>query len=151
MADEAPLCARCGRPVAVNREWYDVFERMHWVCFHLEFEHGPDEGCGDPSCPMAATHANYLRDLGFEIREQAQSASAYARANRDDGFAQGVAHGFVVLSLMLHQADAFGIPPESLRLEGPRTRARPAVATASLGAEAIVIGRGLGIAFRAVR
>jgi hypothetical protein len=122
MSDEPSPCVRCGRPVVVNREWYDVFERMHWLCFHLEFEHGdhdPDEGCGDPSCPMAGTHANYLRDVGFELREQAQAATAYARSNRDDGFAQGVAHGYyVVLSLMLDQANAFGIPPESLRLEG---------------------------------
>jgi hypothetical protein len=32
-----------------------VFEQMHWVCFHYEFEHGddrdPDQACRDPSCP----------------------------------------------------------------------------------------------------
>jgi hypothetical protein len=122
MTDDAPPCARCGRPVVVSREWYEVFERMHYLCFHLEFEHGDhdaDEGCGVPGCPMAATHANYLGDVGRELREQALAARAYARENRDDGFAQGVAHGYyVVLSLMLQQANAFQIPPEVLRFEG---------------------------------
>jgi hypothetical protein len=122
MTDDAPSCARCGRPVVVNRESYDVFERMHYLCFHMEFEHGdhdPDEGCGVPGCPAATTYADYLRDLGGELREQAVAARAYARANRDDGFAQGVAHGYyVVLSLMLHQARAFQIAPQTLHLEG---------------------------------
>ena len=46
-------CVRCGRPVTVNASDYDLFERMHWLCFHLEFEHDadPDEHCADPSCP----------------------------------------------------------------------------------------------------
>ena len=41
-------CARCGREVRVNRDSFEVFERMHYVCFHYEFEHGgfdPDEEC----------------------------------------------------------------------------------------------------------
>lgn len=54
MSEESPpTCVRCGRPVAANAELYEVFERMHWLCFHLEFEHAgdPDVACGDPSCP----------------------------------------------------------------------------------------------------
>jgi hypothetical protein len=54
-ATDVPLCRRCGRPVRVNRERYDIFEQMHWICFHFEFEHtlefDPDEPCADPSCP----------------------------------------------------------------------------------------------------
>ncbi|MES2300315.1 MAG: hypothetical protein V4582_24990 [Pseudomonadota bacterium] len=36
-----------------NAESYDVFENMHWLCFHLEFEHSGDADtpCEDPSCP----------------------------------------------------------------------------------------------------
>jgi hypothetical protein len=34
-----PRCRRCGRPVRVYRDSYEVFERMHYVCFHYEFEH----------------------------------------------------------------------------------------------------------------
>lgn len=48
------LCVRCGKQVLKNRENYETFEKMHWLCFHLEFEHGgkdPDEECEDPSCP----------------------------------------------------------------------------------------------------
>ena len=53
MSEEAPKCVRCGRPVEINRELYQVFERMHWLCFHMEFEHegDPDASCRDPSCP----------------------------------------------------------------------------------------------------
>jgi hypothetical protein len=106
----------------VNRQWFEVFERMHWLCFHLEFEHGehdPDEACTDPSCPMAATLHNYLGDIGSELREQAMAARAHAREHRDDGFAQGVAHGYyVVLSLLLLQAEAFQVPPATLGLDG---------------------------------
>jgi len=38
--------------VVKQAEHYNTFERMHWVCFHLEFEHqaDPDEVCSDPSC-----------------------------------------------------------------------------------------------------
>jgi hypothetical protein len=39
--------------VTVHASDYDVFEKMHWLCFHLEFEHkgDPDAPCSDPSCP----------------------------------------------------------------------------------------------------
>jgi hypothetical protein len=38
---------------------YETFERMHWVCFHYEFEHeassaDPDIACKNPSCPARA-------------------------------------------------------------------------------------------------
>jgi hypothetical protein len=56
-----PVCIRCGRPVRVNADQYEVFERMHWVCFHYEFEHetavadgDPDQACRDPGCPARA-------------------------------------------------------------------------------------------------
>lgn len=37
----------------MNADRFDVFEQMHWLCFHLEFEHqgDPDTFCGDPDCP----------------------------------------------------------------------------------------------------
>lgn len=46
-------CVRCGKPVEANAECYELFEKMHWLCFHLEFEHDgdPDRACNDPSCP----------------------------------------------------------------------------------------------------
>jgi hypothetical protein len=35
---------------------FDVFEQMHYVCFHYEFEHGeidPDRECAAGGCPAA--------------------------------------------------------------------------------------------------
>lgn len=56
---DAPSCQRCHRPVRRNAAQFDVFDRMHWACFHYEFEHyggsgDPDQACGDPSCPARA-------------------------------------------------------------------------------------------------
>jgi len=65
VADGPPICVRCARPVERNRESYEVFEKMHWACFHYEFEHevagrsaDPDIACGDPSCPARAFDPN---------------------------------------------------------------------------------------------
>jgi hypothetical protein len=49
-------CRRCGRPVVASADRYDVFEQMHYVCFHYEYEHGdtdPDEECPTTGCPSA--------------------------------------------------------------------------------------------------
>ena len=56
-----PTCVRCNLPVEKNAGSYEVFERMHWLCCHLEFEHqgDPDKPCGDPSCPW--WHIEVLR------------------------------------------------------------------------------------------
>ncbi|HWE64268.1 MAG TPA: hypothetical protein VHB98_21360 [Chloroflexota bacterium] len=34
-----PICVRCKEPVIANRDRYEVFEKMHYLCFHLTFEH----------------------------------------------------------------------------------------------------------------
>jgi hypothetical protein len=62
--DEELLCMRRRRAVEVNRASYETFEKMHWVCFHYEFEHllgdsmgdtgDPDRACADPHCPARA-------------------------------------------------------------------------------------------------
>jgi hypothetical protein len=115
------VCA-AGAPSWLIASTTTCFERMHYLCFHLEFEHSdcePDEGCDVPGCPVAETHANYLRDLRTELRAQAFAARTSARQNRDDGSAERVSHGYhVVVSLMLQQANAFRIPPAILRPEG---------------------------------
>jgi hypothetical protein len=59
---DVPKCARCHRPVMREVENFETFERMHWSCFHYEFEHqaagstddDPDIACRDPSCPARA-------------------------------------------------------------------------------------------------
>ena len=56
---EEPKCVRCGLEVRVNRESYEILERMHYVCFHFEFEHDPadpDEECSAGGCPSAAVN-----------------------------------------------------------------------------------------------
>jgi len=61
MSAEPKICVRCGRPVTANAANYELFEKMHWLCFHLEFEHegDPDASCSDPSCPW--WHLEVLR------------------------------------------------------------------------------------------
>jgi hypothetical protein len=50
----APICRRCNRPVVVSRDQYEVFEGMHYVCFHYEFEHDPVDP--DDECTPADAH-----------------------------------------------------------------------------------------------
>ena len=62
--------------MVVERERYEVFERMHWICFHFEFEHmsadggpaDPDEPCEDPTCPwtIRRKYEEKLKSLGVD-------------------------------------------------------------------------------------
>ena len=45
---EYPICIRCRRPIVRHASQASVFERMHWSCFHFEFEHSTEDGSGDP-------------------------------------------------------------------------------------------------------
>lgn len=71
--EQAPLCRLCGRPVAVNRTHYGTFEKMHWLCFHLSFEHDgdADEPCQDPSCSWwhIRVYRQRLERLGCDPEE----------------------------------------------------------------------------------
>lgn len=55
-------CVRCGRPVIAESANYEVFERMHWTCFHFEFEHegDPDTACRDTNCPALSRDRTYV-------------------------------------------------------------------------------------------
>jgi len=67
MSSLSPICVRCNKPVILNVEFYETFERMHWLCFHLEYEHDadPDEPCNDiSSCPW-----HRIKCLGDELRK----------------------------------------------------------------------------------
>ena len=72
------ICRRCNSPVVANAESYDVFEQMHWLCFHLEFEHSgdPDLPCGDPSCPWwhIEVYKEKLRSLNLDPQEVIREA-----------------------------------------------------------------------------
>lgn len=44
-----------------EREHFEVLEHMHYVCFHMEFEHDPvdpDEPCAVPGCPVLPATAD---------------------------------------------------------------------------------------------
>ncbi len=63
-------------------------------------------------------HENYLRDVGTLIAELAREAKREAGATQAD-FATGYMAGFHrVVSLMLQQGEAFGIPAQALGLAG---------------------------------
>jgi hypothetical protein len=49
----AQVCRACGA-LSASPDFTAVFERMHYVCFHFEFEHGDtdrDQTCGLAGCP----------------------------------------------------------------------------------------------------
>jgi hypothetical protein len=51
------ICRRCTRSVRSGAENYTLFEQMHYVCFHYEFEHDPadvDDECQAGGCPSAS-------------------------------------------------------------------------------------------------
>jgi hypothetical protein len=76
--NEQKICKRCNQPVVKNAESYDVFEQMHWLCFHLEFEHegDPDNPCGDPSCPWyhIEVFKEKLKELGVDSQQTLEAA-----------------------------------------------------------------------------
>ena len=69
--DPAKTCRRCGRIIEVDPALsLSVFEGMHWLCFHLEYEHDgdPDLPCRDYSaCPWWTIryYEQKLHDLGL--------------------------------------------------------------------------------------
>jgi hypothetical protein len=72
--------------VRVGRGSYDVFEGMHYVCFHYEFEHDPadpDDDCGVPGCPSAPAVRHKDRLLG-QVRELLADWSDGPPANWDN-------------------------------------------------------------------
>ncbi|WP_432885514.1 DUF7660 family protein [Kribbella sp. CA-245084] len=70
-------CRRCQRPVKVSAAQFEVFERMHYVCFHYEFEHGEfdvDEECTAGGCPSASL-ANGREQVIATARDLAEEAA----------------------------------------------------------------------------
>lgn len=121
------LCRRCHRPVEISRDQYDVFERMHYVCFHYDFEHDPvdpDEECGAGGCPSAAVNPRPERRPGTEsadrdqvlasgwiwlanVRRFFEFASSYVSYGFDDSDWLAVEAGIEALQA---EADAFSYP-----------------------------------------
>lgn len=71
------ICRRCGNEVK-NKTDYELFEQMHWLCFHFEYEHGDydvDEPCDDPSCPWNRISGNDVDILGRQMDLSLKSES----------------------------------------------------------------------------
>ena len=69
MVQSDKICRRCGKGIELDPvRSAEVFEGMHWLCFHLEFEHDgdPDRPCADFSCPWwrIEQYEEELRRLG---------------------------------------------------------------------------------------
>jgi hypothetical protein len=85
-------CMRCGRDVVENESHFDVFEQMHWLCFHMEFEHqgDPDVACA-PGCPWFSinVYEARLREIGQDpgqimleaIEQSCRDPESYRRAH----------------------------------------------------------------------
>ena len=94
-----PLCRRCGLPVEASAQDFDVFEQMHYVCFHYEFEHqgDPDVECSAGGCPSSGIRlpAKIVRTDGVDLVQAgntvvpailALEANGYAVSQEDNQF-----------------------------------------------------------------
>jgi hypothetical protein len=68
-----------------ERGQYEVFERMHYVCFHYEVEHGDtdvDTECGAGGCPSAslAGGRDTVIATAHELAMDAASGGPWANA-----------------------------------------------------------------------
>ena len=85
-----PVCRRCHLPVEASADNYGVFEQMHYVCFHFEFEHqgDPDIECAAGGCPAAGIRvpARYLRTEGVDLVAAGDTVIPAILALEDNGF-----------------------------------------------------------------
>jgi hypothetical protein len=68
-------CRKCGKAIVkFGNEAEQLFEGMHWLCFHFEYEHEgePDAACGDFSCPnlKIETYEAILREAGIDPQRE---------------------------------------------------------------------------------
>ena len=75
-------CKSCGRPIEESAELAEgVFEGMHWLCFHLAFEHpgDPDKRCLDPSCHLRRKDADVQLGMARSLHEEESRATELLR------------------------------------------------------------------------
>lgn len=78
--DDAQIaCTRCGRPVRVSAEQDEVFERMHYVCFHCSSTIPPiltrnAQAGGCPSASLAGGRDHVIETAAELALETAQGA-----------------------------------------------------------------------------
>ena len=80
MGENEKICVKCNKPVEENKAQYEFFEKMHWLCFHLEYEHegDPDRPCNDPSCPLwhVEVYKKKLVGMGLDPKDTLEQAIA---------------------------------------------------------------------------
>ena len=79
-------CRRCGRPVGASAGQYQIFEGMHYVCFHYEFEHDPadpDQECEAGGCPSGAMGGGRDMVAGTARRLSAQASTMQGWKNEN--------------------------------------------------------------------
>lgn len=85
------MCRRCELPVVAGAADYDVFERMHYTCFHYVFEHDgdPDVECASGGCPAAGLRMPtlWLRVEGVDIAQAGNTVVPAILALEQAGFA----------------------------------------------------------------
>lgn len=98
------VCRRCHRSVRVGAADYETFERMHYVCFHYEFEHQDfdvDESCGLAGCPSEANGSG-RRTVIATARALATAAAA------DEPWSNRSLHEYLeALARWLESSDAY--------------------------------------------
>jgi hypothetical protein len=77
-------------PVEASADSYDIFEQMHYVCFHFEFEHqgDPDVECEAGGCPASGIRlpSLYVRTAGVDLVAAADTVIPAILALESSGF-----------------------------------------------------------------
>jgi hypothetical protein len=91
LSADQKLCVRCGKPVTVHAGEYEIFEKMHWLCFHLEFEHAgdPDEPCGEDGAFAELARPMETEDAGGYVTEDRDLIGAKFHARTVRGQVSG--------------------------------------------------------------
>jgi hypothetical protein len=86
--------------IRVSADSYDVFEQMHYVCFHFEFEHhgDPDIECAAGGCPAAGIglSSRYARTGGVDLVAAADTVIPAIVALESMGFTVTQEAGLIV-------------------------------------------------------
>lgn len=84
------VCRRCGKPVVASAAHHDVFEQMHYVCFHYQFEHDgdPDVECLSGGCPSSgpSVSSRLFRIEGVDLFQAGNTVVPAILALRALGF-----------------------------------------------------------------
>jgi hypothetical protein len=82
------VCRACGEVVELNADRFDIFEQMHYTCFHYEFEHSGDrdQECDAGGCPAELIGPRPFPDVAGDLltEEIVEALRGSRLANADD-------------------------------------------------------------------